>query len=105
MVQVAEELVEAVQRRQEFVQVAEVVLAELPGGVALRLERGGDGAGLGRHANVGAGLAHGCQARTEGNLARDEVGPTGRAARFSVVVGEHHALATPACRGSASCPT
>ena len=57
VVQVAEELVEAVQRRQELVQVAEVVLAELPGGVALRLERGRDGACLGRHADVGAGLA------------------------------------------------
>ena len=35
VVQVAEELVEAVQRRQELVQVAEVVLAELPGGIPL----------------------------------------------------------------------
>ena len=61
VVQVAEELVEAVQRRQVLVQVAEVVLAELPGGVALRLERGGEGAGLGRHADVGAGLADGRQ--------------------------------------------
>ena len=39
MVEVAEELVEAVHRRQEFVAVAEMVLAELAGGVAERLER------------------------------------------------------------------
>ena len=78
MVQVAEELVEAVQRRQELVQVAEVVLAELAGGVALRLEGGGDGAGLGRHADVGAGLADGRQARAQRDLAGDEVGPARR---------------------------
>ena len=70
VVQVAVELVEAVQRRQVLVQVAEVVLAELPGGVALRLEGGGDRAGLVRHADVGAGLADGRQARAQGNLAR-----------------------------------
>jgi len=39
VIQVAEELVEAVQGGQVFVAVAEVVLAELAGGVALRLER------------------------------------------------------------------
>ena len=36
MVEIAEELVEAVHRRQELVLVAEMVLAELPGGIALR---------------------------------------------------------------------
>ena len=70
VVQVAEELVEAVQRRQVLVQVAQVVLAELPGGVALRLERGGERAGLGRQADVGAGLAHGRQARCGGEFRR-----------------------------------
>ena len=43
MVEVAEELVEAVHRRQELVAVAEMVLAELAGGVALRLEQLGEG--------------------------------------------------------------
>ena len=105
VVQVAEEFVEAVHRRQELVQVAEVVLAELAGGVALRLERGGERAGLGRNADVGAGLADGRQTRAERNLAGDEVGPARRATRLGVVVGEQHALARPACRGSASCPT
>ena len=42
VVEVAEELVEAVHRRQELVPVAEVVLAELPGRVAERLEELGD---------------------------------------------------------------
>ena len=43
VIEIAEELVEAVHRGQELVPVAEVVLAELAGGVAQRLERGGDG--------------------------------------------------------------
>jgi hypothetical protein len=47
VIEVAEELVEAVDGRQELIEIAEVVLAELAGGVALRFERGGDGAGLG----------------------------------------------------------
>ena len=46
VIQVAEEFVEAVDGGQELIQVAQMVLAELAGGVALRLERGGDGARL-----------------------------------------------------------
>ena len=42
VVEVAEELVEAVGRRQELVAVAEVVLAELAGDVAQRLQQVGD---------------------------------------------------------------
>ena len=67
MVEVTEEFVEAMHGRQELVQVAEVILAELPGGVALRLERGCEGAGLSRDAHIRSGLAHGCQTRTKGN--------------------------------------
>ena len=37
VVQVSEELIEAMHRREKFVQVTEVVLAELAGGIALRL--------------------------------------------------------------------
>ena len=43
VVEVAEELVEAVDRGQVLVAVAEVVLAELAGRVAERLEQFGDG--------------------------------------------------------------
>ena len=43
VIEVAEELVEAVNRRQKFVAVAKMVLAELPGRIALRLEQFGDG--------------------------------------------------------------
>ena len=93
VVQVTEEFVEAVNRRQVLVQIAEVVLAELAGGVTLRFERGGKRAGLGREADVRARLADGGQARAQWNLAGDEVRATRRAACFGVVVGEPHALA------------
>jgi phosphoserine phosphatase len=43
VVEVAEELVEAVHRRQMLVPVAQVVLAELPGGVPVGLQRRRDG--------------------------------------------------------------
>ena len=50
VIQVAEEFVEAVDGGQKLILVAQMVLAELAGRIALRLERGGDGAGFGRHA-------------------------------------------------------
>ena len=109
VVEVAEELVEAVDGRQELVEVAQVVLAELAGGVAHRLQRRGDGRRLRRQADRGAGLADGRQAGADRELAGDEVGPAGRAARLGVVVGEQHPLggepvevrrpARPSCPG------
>ena len=51
VVEVAEELVEAVHRRQVLVAIAEVVLAELAGGVAERLEQLGDRRVLGLQAD------------------------------------------------------
>ena len=57
VVEVAEELVEPVRRRQELVAVAEVVLAELAGRVPLRLERGRDRRVLGAQPDVGPGHA------------------------------------------------
>ncbi len=43
MVEIAVELIEAVDRRQKLVEIAEMVLAELAGGIAHGLERGRDG--------------------------------------------------------------
>ena len=51
VVEVAEELVEAVVGRQHVVEVAEVVLAELAGGVALVLQQRRDGDDLLVHAD------------------------------------------------------
>ena len=92
MVQVAEELIEAVQRRQVFVQVAEVVLAELAGGVAQGLERGGDRAGLSGMPTSAPAWPTVVRPVRSGNSPGDEVRPARRAARLGVVVGEQHAL-------------
>src|SRR4030095_1745636 len=53
----AVELVEPMNGRQEFIPVAEVVLAELAGGVALGLEQLGDGHVAGLESLGGAGHA------------------------------------------------
>jgi hypothetical protein len=54
MVEVAKELIEAVGGRQVLIAVAEVVLAELPGGVTKRLEQLGDDRVLFLQAFLGA---------------------------------------------------
>ena len=80
------------QRRQIFVQIAEVVLAELSRGVAHRFEDKGRRHGLLGHADIGAGLAHRCEAGAQRNLPGDEIGAAGGATRFGVIVGEAHAI-------------
>ena len=90
VIEVAEELVEAVDGRQVLVAIAEVVLAELAGGVAHRLERGRDRRRLVRNADRGARLADRRQAGADRELAGDEVRAPGGAARLGVVVGEQH---------------
>ena len=92
VIQIAEEFVEAVDGGQEFVQVAQMVLAELAGGVAQRLERGGNGAGFGRNADLGARLADRGHAGADRQFAGDEVRATRRATRLGVVVGEQHSF-------------
>jgi hypothetical protein len=88
VVEVAEELVEPVCRREELVPIPEVVLAELAGGVALGLQRGRDGRVLSAQAQVRTGHADLRQTGTVWVLARDERRSPGRAALFAVVVGE-----------------
>jgi hypothetical protein len=82
------ELVEAVDCRQMLVAVAKVVLAELSGGVALRLEQRGNG-----HVAVLQALRSTWHsdlrvARAEAALPGDEGGAPGRAALLGVSVGE-----------------
>ena len=72
VVEVAEELVEAVDRRDELVAVAEVVLAELPGRIALRLEQVGDRRVLGGEPLGGAREADLQQTGADRRLAGDE---------------------------------
>ena len=70
VIQVAVELVEPVHGRQVLVQVAEVVLAELSGGVTERLEQFGDGRVLGGPADVGTRARRPCSYRCDRRFAR-----------------------------------
>jgi hypothetical protein len=92
VVEVAEKFVETVVRRQHVVEIAEVVLAELTGGVPLFLDQRGDRHELVRHADRGGRDANLGEAGAVDALAGDE----GRAARgaglFAVTVGEQHAF-------------
>ena len=92
VVEVAEELVEAVDRRQELVAVAEMVLAELAGRVALRLEQLGERRVLLGQPFLGARQADLEQAGAEAGLAGDERGAPGGAGLLRVMVGEDRAF-------------
>ena len=80
VVEIAEELVEAVDRRQELVAVAEMVLAELAGRVALRLEQFGEVGSSARQPFLGARQADLQEAGAERALAGDERRAAGGAA-------------------------
>ena len=92
VVEVAVELVEAVHGGQELVAVAQVVLAELAGGIALRLQQLGDRRVFLLQPYRGARQADLGQAGAQAGLAGDERRPAGGAALLGVVVGEHHAF-------------
>ena len=92
VVEVAEELVEAVHRRQELVEVAQVVLAELAGGVAHRLEGGGDRRRLRGHADREPAWPTVVRPVRIGSSPVMKLARPGGAARLGVVVGEAHAL-------------
>jgi hypothetical protein len=88
VVEVAEELVEAMRRWQELVAVAEVVLAELAGHVALRFQQLRDGRVFLLQSLWRAGQTNLRQAGPEGNLASEERRAPGSTALLAVVVGE-----------------
>jgi hypothetical protein len=90
VVEVPEELVESVHRRQMLVLVAEVVLAELSGGVALRLQQTGDRRVLRTHPDRRAGDPDLRQAGAKHALAHNERRPAGGAALLAIPVGEQH---------------
>ncbi len=92
VIKVAEEFVEAMHGRQEFVEIAEVVLAELAGRVTLILEQIGDRhrrrlQALWRGRNADLGKAGAIDA-----LPRDERRAPGCTRLLAVRVGEHHAF-------------
>src|SRR6266480_7722793 len=92
VIEVAEEFIEAVDSGQEFIQIAEVVLPELAGRIALRFERGSDGASLCRYTDFGTRLADRGHASANRKFAHDEVCATRRATCLGVIVGEQHSL-------------
>ena len=92
VIEIAEELVEAVDGRQELVAVAEMVLAELAGGVALRLEQLGERRVLLGQSFLGARQADLEQAGAEATLPGDERGASGGAGLLGVEVGEDRAF-------------
>jgi hypothetical protein len=93
VVEVAEELVEAVGGRQVLIAVAQVVLAVLGRHVALRLEQRGDGRVLRPEPLLHAGEPHLEQARADRRLPGDKGGAAGGAALLPIPVGEPRALA------------
>ncbi|MNV72989.1 hypothetical protein D3C71_1661120 [compost metagenome] len=92
MIEIAEELVEAMVGRQVFIAVTQVVLAELPRGVSERFEQLGDGWVFRLQAHSGTWDADLGQAGAHRMLAGDEGRAPRRAALLAVIVGEHHAL-------------
>src|SRR6478735_1289631 len=92
MVEITEELIEAMHGRQKLVPVPEVILAKLPSGIAVGLEQLGDGRvfllqpeGSSRNADLG-------QPGAPRVLPGNEGGPPRGARLLPVVIREGHAL-------------
>ena len=92
VIEIAEELIEAVHRRQVLVPVAQMVFPELGGGIPERFQHLGDGGILGLHSRGGARQPDLAQASAEDTLAHDERRPSGGATLLGIVVSEEHAL-------------
>ena len=92
VIEIAEELVEAMHGRQELVAVAEMVLAELSGHVAERLEQIGERRVLVRQPFFGSRQPDLEQAGAHRALAGDERGAAGGAGLLAVIVGEDRAF-------------
>ncbi len=90
VIEVAVELVEPVDRRQELVAIAEMVLAELSRHVSERLQEFGDRGILGAHALRSGRDAHFRQTRAIAGLPGDERRPPGGTGLLAVRIGEHH---------------
>src|SRR5271154_4213677 len=92
VIEVTVEFVEPMDRRQIFIAVSQVVLAELAGGVAHGLECRRNCHSLRGNADWGSRLPDGGHAGANGKLTGDKVGTAGGATRFRIVVGEYHAF-------------
>src|SRR5262245_2195965 len=92
VIEIAEELVEAVGGREELVTVAQVVLAELAGGVAQGFQQLGNRRVFRAQSEVGPGQAHLGQTSADRRLPGEERGAAGGATLLTVPVGEHRAF-------------
>src|SRR6476646_3562891 len=88
VIKITKELIKPMNSGQELIEIAQVVFAELAGGIALRFERRCDRASLCRYTDLGTSLADRGHAGADRQLAHDEVGATRRAASLSVVIGK-----------------
>ena len=93
MIQIAIELIEAVDGRQEFVAVTQMVLAELAGRISASLEHRGDCRIFLLQPECGPRQTDFGQPRSHTVLAGNERRPTRRTALFSVVIRKQHPLA------------
>src|SRR5262249_10110862 len=92
VIEIAEELVEAVHRRKKFVLVTKMVFAELACGVTQGFQQFRDRRVLGRKAQIRARHPDLGEARSDRVLAGDKRGAPGRAALLSIVIGEGRTL-------------
>ena len=93
VVEIAVELIESMDRREELVTVAKVVLPKLPGRIAQRFEQFRERGVFGLNTDLCPGKTYFCQAGTNRTLARDKGGSPRRATLLGVVVREHHSVA------------
>ena len=92
VIEIAEKLVETVIGGQHFIAVTEVVLAELAGRIALRLEQAGNRGILNHHSLFGTRQADLGETGTKDALTGNEGGTPCGTGLFTVVVGEGHPL-------------
>jgi hypothetical protein len=92
VVEIAVELGEAMGGRQHLVLVAQMVLAELPGGIALRLQEFGQSRIFFPEAEIGPRQPDLTETSAEHTLASDERRAARRTALLTVVIGEQHPL-------------
>ena len=96
VVEIAEELIEAIHRGQRRVSITDMVLAELPGGVAKVLEQAANRGIKLAHAHRRAGKTHLGQAAADAMLASQERGSTGGARLLAIIVKKLDALTSDA---------
>ena len=92
VIEIAEELVEAVDGREELVEVSQMVLTELSGRVAEVLHEIGDARIFGLQADVRARQADFGQSGADGRLPGDERRASRRATLLPIPIGEPRAF-------------